>query len=85
MESRRTFHDDFVLWLGVLKRGFDAHGLRRDLARYRVAPASYSRSKWRMAYHVWRTYRDVEGLNLPVASWCFAHYAWNSYWKYQRF
>jgi len=85
IESRTTFHDDFVLWLEILKRGVTAIGLPDDLVRYRILDRSYSRNKRRMAYHVWRTYRDHEQLGLLESAWCFANYAWNGYWKYRRF
>lgn len=80
-----TYYDDYALWLNLLKKGFVAYGLREDLVRYRVAGKSVSRNKWRSAYWVWRTYRDIERLGITSASWCFAHYALNSMLKYSRF
>ncbi len=85
VQTTSTFHDDFVLWLSLLKRGIDAHGLDEDLMRHRVVASSYSRGKLRMAYHVWRTYRDVERLGFADACWCFLNYAWNGYGKYRVF
>jgi teichuronic acid biosynthesis glycosyltransferase TuaG len=81
----RTYYDDYALWLSILRRGFIAHGLQEDLMRYRVVGKSVSRNKWRSAYWVWRVYRDVEGLSLAEASWCFANYAVNGVLKYARF
>lgn len=81
----RTYYDDYALWLSILRRGFVAYGLREDLMRYRVLNKSVSRNKWRSAYWVWRVYRDVEGLGLAEASWCFANYAVNAVLKYARF
>lgn len=78
----RTYYDDFALWLKILKRGFTAHGLRKDLVRYRVVAGSWSRNKLRSAYHTWKTYREVERLSLLPAAWYLAHYAWNGYKKY---
>jgi teichuronic acid biosynthesis glycosyltransferase TuaG len=81
----QTYYDDYALWLDLLKRGFTAHGLREDLMRYRVVGQSVSRNKARSALWVWRTYRQVAGLSVPRAAWCFLHYALRAAWKYRRF
>lgn len=81
----RTYYDDYALWLGLLKRGFVAHGLQEDLMRYRVVSKSVSRHKMSSAKWVWRTYREIEGLALPYATWCFLNYAWRAYRKYAIF
>jgi len=70
-EARR---DDYILWLSILKRGFVAHGLREDLARYRVVRGSLSSKPKRSAAWVWDVYRKVEKLNPLHAAWCMAHY-----------
>ena len=80
-----TYYDDFVLWLGILKRGFVAEGLHEDLMRYRVLAKSVSRNKANSAMHVWRTYRDVERLPLARSAWSFASYASRALLKYRAF
>ncbi|HEY9538915.1 MAG TPA: glycosyltransferase family 2 protein [Kiloniellaceae bacterium] len=70
-EARR---DDYILWLSLLKRGFVAHGLQEDLARYRVVRGSLSSKPKRSAAWVWDVYRKVEKLGLLHASWCMLHY-----------
>lgn len=70
-EARR---DDYILWLSILKRGFVAHGLQEDLARYRVVRGSLSSKPKRSAAWVWDVYRKVEKLNPLHAAWCMAHY-----------
>jgi teichuronic acid biosynthesis glycosyltransferase TuaG len=80
-----TYYDDYALWLTLLKRGHVAHGLNEDLMRYRVVGKSVSRNKGRSAWHVWRTYRDIEQLSILYAVWCFSHYAWRARLKYRRF
>ncbi|MEW6365137.1 MAG: hypothetical protein AB1714_10930 [Acidobacteriota bacterium] len=69
IQTISTFHDDFVLWLSLLKRGLDGHGLNEDLMRHRVVAGSYSRNKPMMAYHVWRTYRGAERLGFAYSCW----------------
>lgn len=72
-------HEDYALWLKLLKPGFIAHGLMEDLARYRVSSVSVSGNKLRSAAWVWNIYRDAEKLNLVYAAWCFVNYVWNAY------
>jgi teichuronic acid biosynthesis glycosyltransferase TuaG len=81
----QAYYDDYVLWLELLKRGYVAYGLQQDLMRYRVVGQSVSRNKGRSAWHVWRTYRDIERLNLAYAAWCFSGYSINAWRKYRRF
>lgn len=72
-------HEDYALWLRLLKRGFVAHGVMEDLARYRVSRESVSGNKLKSATWVWKIYRDAERLSLPYAAWCFVNYAWNAF------
>jgi teichuronic acid biosynthesis glycosyltransferase TuaG len=81
----KTYYDDFVLWLGILKRGHVALGLNEDLMRYRVMDGSVSRNKVKSARMVWRTYRDIEGLNALLAAVHFARYALHAWRKYKAF
>jgi teichuronic acid biosynthesis glycosyltransferase TuaG len=81
----KTYYDDFVLWLSLLKQGHVADGLNEDWMRYRVLGHSVSRDKWRSMKMVWRTYRDIEGLNLVLATVAFASYACHAWWKYRKF
>lgn len=80
----RTACDDYALWLEIVRRGYQSHGLDEDLMRYRVVASSFSRNKRKYALKVWRTYRDI-GLTLPHAAWCFANYAGHAWLKYRRF
>lgn len=81
----KTYYDDFVLWLELLKRGCDARGLQIDLMRYRVLERSVSRDKTKSAKMVWQTYREIERLSTPFAAWCFVNYAFNAWRKYRTF
>lgn len=81
----QTYYDDYALWLTLLKKGVTAYGLQEDLMRYRIVRKSVSRHKLNSAKWVWRTYRDVEGLAFPYATWCFLNYAWRAYRKYASF
>ena len=81
---KKVYYDDFVCWLEILKKGFKAHGLNKDLMRYRVVVNSVSRNKRRSAAEVWKTYRQVENLGLVSSAWFFLRYAFNAFRKYRK-
>ncbi len=73
-------HEDYALWLDILKRGFVAHCLQEDLARYRVVSGSVSGMKLKSALWVWNIYR-YEGLGIGCSLWNLMGYAWHAYRK----
>jgi len=77
MPNTRSSHD-MALWLLIMKRGFDAYGLDKNLSRYRIVSASNSSSKWCAAKDVWKIYREVEKLSFLYSIWCFLNYAFNA-------
>lgn len=82
IRMRKTYYDDFDCWLQLLKTGVAAHGLDADLMRYRMMAKSVSRNKGKSALKVWRAYRDLEGLSIPMSAWCFTQYAVRGVLKY---
>jgi len=85
VRMKKTYYDDFHCWLQILKRGYVAYGLDEDLMCYRVMGQSVSRNKRSSAAHVWRAYRDLEGLSLLVSLWYFSQYAIRGLLKYRNF
>lgn len=85
IRMQKVYYDDFVCWLGILKRGLTARGLNEDLMRYRVLPQSVSRNKQNSAREVWKIYRFTEHLGYLAASWHFLNYAARALLKYQKF
>ena len=83
VRMRQTYYDDFDCWLRILKPGRVAWGLDEDLMRYRMTQQSVSRNKRKSALKVWRAYRDLEQLSLPVAAWYFTNYAVRGLLKYR--
>jgi teichuronic acid biosynthesis glycosyltransferase TuaG len=65
---------DWGLWLELLRRTPEARSLPEVLADYRVGRGSLSADKLAAARATWAVLREREGLPLPVAAWCFAHY-----------
>lgn len=55
-------HEDFALWLNILKNGEVAYGVNEPLLIYRVSSKSKSGNKIKAAKMNWNTYRAV-GLN----------------------
>lgn len=76
-------HEDYALWLKLLKLGVVAQGLMEDLARHRITKASVSGNKLKSATWVWRIYRDIEKLSISYAAWCFLNYGWHAYRKHR--
>ena len=60
---------DYGLWLTLLKRGGEAHGLDQVLADWRMRPGSLSANKLKAAAGTWRVYREVAGLGRGQAAW----------------
>ena len=70
-----TGHEDYALWLSLLRRGLVACGTPEDLARYRVVSGSLSSRPLRSSEWVWHIYRDQEGLGFLRSISCLFHYA----------
>lgn len=65
---------DFGLWLTLLTKVDYAYGINQPLAKYRIRKGSISSNKLTTSLYTWRLYREVEKLNLLVASYYFFHY-----------
>lgn len=52
-------HEDFALWLGILKSGETAYGIDEPLLIYRISTGSKSGNKLTAARMNWNTYRKV--------------------------
>lgn len=72
---------DMALWLLIMRRGIKAHGIRKNLASYRLVSTSNTAKKWKAAKDVWSVYRDFEHLNIIRSSFCFLGYSFNAILK----
>lgn len=70
-------HEDYVLWLSILKKGVKAYGLNEVLAVYRKSSNSLSGNKFKAAKWTWNIYRNIEKIPLPKAIYYFINYAIN--------
>lgn len=75
-------HEDFAIWLSILKKGTKAYGVDEPLLIYRIAKSSKSGNKFKAAKMNWNTYRYV-GLNLIEAAYYECWYMVNGFLKYR--
>lgn len=68
-------HEDYPMWLEILKRGFVGVNTCDVQALYRVREGSVSADKFKAARWQWNIYRNVENLGLFKAIRCFVAYA----------
>lgn len=73
--SPYVHHEDYVLWLSILKKGYIARNTNQVHALYRLRKGSVSSDKLKVLGWQWHIYRDVEGLGFLKTCYCFAHYA----------
>ena len=75
-------HEDFALWLNILKTGEVAYGVNEPLLIYRVSANSKSGNKIKAAIMNWNTYR-VAGLNVFEAFYYEIWYVIKGLLKYR--
>lgn len=74
-------HEDFAIWLSILKEGKKAYGVDEPLLIYRIAKSSRSGNKVKAAKMNWNTYRYV-GLNPIEAAYYEGWYMIKNVIKY---
>ena len=75
-------HEDYILWLTILKKGFIAKNTNTVEARYRVAEKSVSSNKGRAAFWTWNIYRKTLGFNIIKSAFCYSVYMVKGVLKY---
>lgn len=78
------YHEDYVLWLTLLREGFKACGCTEPLVQWRLIENSRSFDKRKAARNRWHIYRDYLNLPLVKSGEVFAAYAAASLKKYFR-
>lgn len=74
-------HEDFAIWLSILKKGTKAYGVDEPLLIYRIAKSSKSGNKAKAAKMNWNTYRYI-GLNPIEATYYEGWYMIKNVIKY---
>lgn len=75
-------HEDYVLWLRILKKGFKAVNTGSVEARYRISVGSVSANKGKSALWTWNIYRNILKMNIFYAGFCYFFYALKGIIKY---
>lgn len=76
-------HEDYAVWLQILRDGGKAYGINEPLLKYRLSVKSKSSNKKKAAIMTYKVYRYL-GLNLFQTSYYFCWYAWKNLRKYQK-
>lgn len=71
-------HEDYVLWLKLLKKIQYTRGITQTLARYRIVSDSISANKFKVLKWQWNIYRKVEKLTIMQSSYYFIFYIYNA-------
>lgn len=75
-------HEDFALWLLILKDGHMAYGIDEPLLIYRLSESSKTSNKLRSALMNWKTYRYL-GLGCFESFYYMSQYTKNGLMKYR--
>lgn len=76
-------HEDFAVWLRILREEKEARGVNEPLLVYRLSPHSKSGNKKKAALMTWKTYRFV-GLSFWRSAWNMCFYTLRSLRKYRK-
>lgn len=71
-------HEDYTLWLKIMKKVGSTRGVVEPLAEYRVFSSSISANKIKAMSWTWNIYRNVVGLNIFSSSYYFLYYVYYS-------
>lgn len=78
---QRIGHEDYLMWLRILKKGYFAQNTNDVQALYRVKGRSFSSNKCKTIKWQWQIYRESEGLNLMYSIYNFGFYAFKAFLK----
>lgn len=76
-------HEDYIAWLGILKKYRRAAAINEPLLKYRLTSGGKSGNKLKSAGMTYRAYRYA-GFSVIGAAILFCTYAVNGVWKYGR-
>ena len=77
-------HEDYILWLNVLKKYKKAYGIDEPLLKSRLSEGGKSRNKLKSARMHYGVYRYM-GIPTWKSVLLFFSYAWNGFKKYRKF
>lgn len=77
-------HEDYAMWLGIMKDVGRTRGLTEPLARYRITKTGISSKKHRNVIWQWRIYRTEIGLSCFSALFYLIGYLFYGLTKYRK-
>lgn len=83
LQEHDDAHEDYIMWLKILKKYPYAIGINKPLLKYRMNPAGKSGSKWNSAKMTYKVYRYM-GLNPVQRVRYFISYALHGVFKYMK-
>lgn len=82
--EQEFYHEDYVLWLKMLRAGAVAVGCTQVLTSWCYRENSRSYNKVRGLRERWRIYRKAAGLSVCKSLYYLTHYVWAGLRKYRR-
>lgn len=79
--NRNIHHEDYILWLDILKKGFIAKNTQTVEALYRVGQQSASSNKFKTLLWHWNIIYNIEKVPFFKAIGCIVSYAYNGFKK----
>lgn len=67
--------EDTALWWKVLRNGYTAYGLDKNLVKYRRPGKSLSSNKAEAVRRIWNLYRKAENMGVLSSAWHFCFWA----------
>lgn len=80
--QQHIFHEDYVMWLKILKKGYIAKNTNTITALYRESNNSFSASKLKVLKWQWNIYRNILHCNIAESIYHFIIYAIQAFIKY---
>lgn len=74
-------HEDYIMWLEVIKRAKKAFCIQQSLAYYRTSSTSLSGNKLKAVQWQWEIYRKDQQLSLFKSLYYFSYYIYNAILK----
>lgn len=75
------FHEDYIMWLSILKKGYIAKNTNTVTSLYRVRKQSISSNKLKVLSWQWNIYVNIEKTGYIKAIYYFANYACKAFSK----
>ena len=76
--QKQIGHEDYLMWLEIVKRAGNGYCVQEPLAYYRVSNKSLSSNKFRAMTWQWYIYRKELNFSLIFSIWLFLNYLFNA-------